>query len=348
MTRSQRSRIGLTGVLLTALAASACGSGATAHGSAASTKASASAPTGERTPPGRIVFRRYTDDSETRGALFTAAPDGTGERRLTNPPPDAVDQEVDWSPDGRRLVFTRVVAEGSDHESHRIAEVAADGSGLRFLCRHGCGGFDDYGVFSPDGRRIAIAHGSGKARDGQLEHVDIWVMDADGGHRRNLTRSAPYSGVRGGVAWSPDGRRLVFAVQLPPASRPSGGRALFLVNSDGSGLGRLTPWRLGANGTPDWSSKQDVIVFRSVQDEESGVGNFFTIRPDGSGLTQVTHFSDSELSHKVGFSPDGRWIVFGSTPRGGASDINVARINGSGLHEVTRTPVSEGAPDWTS
>lgn len=58
---------------------------------------------------------------------------------------------------------------------------------------------------------------------------------------------------------------------------------------------------------------------RGVGDREP-----FTIHPDGTGLHQVTHFVDTVISHKVGFSPDGKWIVFGKgEPRGGRRRLPV-------------------------
>ena len=44
-----------------------------------------------------------------------------------------------------------------------------------------------------------------------------------------------------------------------------------------------------------------MIVFRAVEDDEAGKGNFYTIHPDGTGLTQVTQFTDTVISHKVAF-----------------------------------------------
>ena len=54
---------------------------------------------------------------------------------------------------------------------------------------------------------------------------DIWVMDADGSHRRRLTRTGgrDYPG-----AWSPDGRRLAFG------SERSGNFDVYVMDADGS------------------------------------------------------------------------------------------------------------------
>jgi Tol biopolymer transport system component len=63
------------------------------------------------------------------------------------------------------------------------------------------GGSDIDPAWSPDGKRIAFASN----RDGAYE---IYVMNADGGNRRRLTRT-PRRKSSDSPDWSPDGRRIV-------------------------------------------------------------------------------------------------------------------------------------------
>ena len=110
--------------------------------------------------------------------------------------------------------------------------------------------------------------------------------------------------------WSPDGRRIVFRRIDPYRARK--GYALFVVNVDGSGERRLTPWALRAGDHPDWSPDGRRILFRAnVEGPRTISSNLYTIRPDGSGLTQLTHARGGTVQHlSAGFSPDGRWITF--------------------------------------
>ena len=128
--------------------------------------------------------------------------DGSGRRRLTRSPqndakppggadrsvvcPRACDGDPVWSPNGRRLAFVRIQGGRSD-----IYVVNADGSRLRRLAHaiaftpKGGGpnsGFGANPAWSPDGRTIAFISN----RDGT---DDIFVVNADGGGLRNLTRS---------------------------------------------------------------------------------------------------------------------------------------------------------------
>src|SRR5215212_11283588 len=76
---------------------------------------------------GQIAFRRWLNDENSRSALYTMNPDGTGVRRIVRPARGGHDDQPDWSPDGSRLAFTRCPNE----KPCRLMIVNADGSGLR-------------------------------------------------------------------------------------------------------------------------------------------------------------------------------------------------------------------------
>jgi Tol biopolymer transport system component len=121
--------------------------------------------------------------------------------------------------------------------------------------------------------------------------------------------------------------------------------AIFVVNADGRHSRQLTPWSLDAGDDPDWSPKGKLIVFRS---NESGAGQsqIYVIRPNGSGLRQITRFKTGTTVLSYSFSPDGKWIAFAKTGRGGQPDVFVMRANGTSMRPVTRTTAWDSAPDW--
>jgi TolB protein len=49
---------------------------------------------------GSIAFRRYLGPERTKGAIFTIAPDGTGERQVSRPPRGLSDDFPEFAPDG--------------------------------------------------------------------------------------------------------------------------------------------------------------------------------------------------------------------------------------------------------
>jgi len=115
---------------------------------------------------------------------------------------------------------------------------------------------------------------------------------------------------------------------------------------DGSGLRQLTPWVLGAGGQADWSAASNLIAFRAVNDEELGIGNFYTIRPDGTSVTQVTHFTGITISYKVSFSRDGQRFIFARHTGVEPSALFTIGIDGTNLQRVGNSPESDTAPDW--
>jgi Tol biopolymer transport system component len=74
--------------------------------------------------------------------------------------------------------------------------------------------------------------------------------------------------------------------------------------------------------------------------------NIYTVRPDGTGLTQLTRFAGDVEVLSSSYSPDGKWIVFSRTGQGGLPDLYVMQADGSNVRPLTRTAKWDSAPDW--
>jgi len=172
--------------------------------------------------------------------IYTAKPDGSDLRRLTNLP--GYDAESTISRDGKKIVFTSMRNGDLD-----VYTMNADGSGVRQLTHEL--GYDGGAFFSDDGKKIVYRSqqpqtsqeiadyrdllSRGLIRPGNLE---LWVMDADGKNKRQVTHNgaanfAPY--------FFPGGKRIIFASNLENQKDPSG-FDLYAINADGSGLERIT------------------------------------------------------------------------------------------------------------
>jgi TolB protein len=172
--------------------------------------------------------------------IYTARPDGSDLRRLTNSP--GYDAEATISRDGKSIVFTSMRNGDLD-----IYTMDANGGHVRQLTHEL--GYDGGPFFSYDGKKIVyraehpktpqeIADyksllAQGLIRPGNLE---IWVMDADGKNKHQVTHNgaanfAPY--------FLPDGKRIIFASNM---ADPKNGRDfdLYLINEDGTGQERIT------------------------------------------------------------------------------------------------------------
>ena len=315
--------------------------------------AAAVAEGGKATPPARnglIAFQRYLfQDQPLQADIFAAEADGTGQRRVTRAPHGLIDGEPDSSPDGRAIVFQRCVTVDGPCT---IWSVNADGAGARRLTPRGARKCADETspAFAPDGKTIAFECLT--RRRGQLI-FSIVAMDLDGGHRRVVVGGTSRAGV-GRPQFSPDGKRLVFEHQNIKA-KPKNGHATYVANLDGTGMRRVTPWSLRAGDHPDWSPDGTLILVRSLSNgpDFSHQGNLDTVRPDGSGLRQLTHFGQRvALLQNGSFSADGSAIVFATT-RGSIKtkgsnlpDVFTVAVDGTGLRPVTRSRNWDGSPDW--
>ena len=133
------------------------------------------------------------------------------------------DSDPDYSPDGRRIVFT-----SGRNGSFGIWVADSDGSNPRLLFD---GGAYVTGSprWSPDGRRIVF---DTRARDpAGVGNPSIWMVDADGGQLRRIT-----DGNTGDVApsWSHDGAWVYFA------STRSGNLQIWKTPSQGGPAIQLT------------------------------------------------------------------------------------------------------------
>jgi len=118
----------------------------------------------------RLVFSAPTAHSD--GDLFVINADGSGLSRLLSTP--RLEWPSDWSPNGRKILFTRELPGGTD-----VYSMDADGSSVRRLTH--ARGEDIGGTWSPDGKRIVFT-----SQRFRLAH--LFVMRADGRGEHQLTR----------------------------------------------------------------------------------------------------------------------------------------------------------------
>ena len=190
----------------------------------------------------------------------------------------------------------------------------------------------EHPAWSLNGQRLAYVHDSLNA---------IYTIREDGNDRRHvLTWGA---GVQQ-LSWSPDGSRLVASLRTCPQD---GCRtSLYTMRTDGTELSKITPDTFDAL-SPAWSPDGSRIAFNSRQ---SGAANIWTVAPDGSDLTQITHRT-SGSSTAPAWSRDGDTIAFGSDPEAQYqwSQLFTMRPDGSELQAITpMTPGdSPGSPTFS-
>jgi dipeptidyl aminopeptidase/acylaminoacyl peptidase len=106
-----------------------------------------------------------------------------------------------------------------------------------------------------------------------------------------------------GVDASPDGQRIAFTLRKTDLDANKGRNDIWLVNTDGSGLRRLTSHAAGSS-TPRWAPDGASIYFLSGRSDASQV---WRIPVDGGEAEQVTDLPLDVGDFKI--APDGRHLA---------------------------------------
>ena len=228
---------------------------------------------GKQCPPRPDFSQGYVWAVYDTFDIFTAKPDGSDLKRLTNAP--GYDAETTINRQGK-LVFTSKRDGDLD-----IYTMDADGKNVRRLTNEL--GYDGGPFWSYDGKQIVYRAYHPQTENEKADYVallkqnlirptvlDIWVMNADGSHKRQVTHLnkasfAPY--------FFPDGKRIIFASnQADPKGRDFD---LYMINVDGSGLERIT-YNNTFDGFPMFSPDGKKLVFASNRhDAKEGETNIF-------------------------------------------------------------------------
>jgi Tol biopolymer transport system component len=215
---------------------------------------------GDACPPAADRSRGYVWAVYPTYDIWTARPDGSDLRRLTDN--HAYDAETTVCNRDGSLLFT------SDRDGDLdLYRMDADGSHVQRLTS--TPGYDGGAFFSPDCKKIVWRASrpqgaeledyrrllaQGLVRPGKLE---IWVANADGSDARQLTYLDAASFA---PSFFPSGDRVIFSSNYgDPQGREF---ELWAVNLDGSGLERVT-WSPGFDGFPMFSPDGTRLAFSS-------------------------------------------------------------------------------------
>ena len=229
---------------------------------------------GKECPPRPDYSKGYIWPIHPTFDIYAAYPDGAIVKRLTSTP--GYDAEATVSADGKRIVFTSMRDGDLD-----IYTMDADGRNVRRLTTEL--GYDGGAFFSRDGKRIVyrsyhpktpeqVERYRARLRENVIEPnvFEIWVMDADGRNKRQVTSLgaasfAPY--------FLPDGKRIIFSSNV---NDPKGRNFdLYLVGADGKDLERVT-FEETFDGFPMFSPDGSRLVFASNRNAKArGETNVF-------------------------------------------------------------------------
>lgn len=289
-------------------------------------------------PDGAMVAYAASLPDRLERAILVQTTGPTAPRQLTRPEPGSSDRLPAWSPDGREIAFQRAgpgslcqirvmpasggperVVAGCDLRDMISFSWTPDGRGLLFGSMRTPGGragirvldlgsgrwraidypasandLDYMPRYSPDGRWI------GFVRNPQLG--DVWLMPAEGGRPRPLTRQ--FVEVRG-WDWLPGSESLVFGRRVDSETR------LYRVALDGGPVQDL-----GVQGaqTPSVAVGANAIVFVNRRPKFDLFR--FPLLGAGAGAAGTHLFASTGRDVQPSIAPDAVQLVFGSDRSG--------------------------------
>jgi Tol biopolymer transport system component len=235
---------------------------------------------------GSIAFTYFPRDAAS--GVFTIRKDGSHLRRLTTGGTPAA-----WLPDGTRLALL--------DEPRQLHVVNADGKARQRLTDLG----PLEAAWSPDGARIALVTFDG-----------LFVAGADGRGLRML-HPTPLSYIER-IAWSLDGRRISFGLELDPLA---GGFGVVDVDGGVVAFSSKDGYRWDSDYAMDasWSPDRRTIAIAKPE------GGIDLVSADGVAWNRL-----SDTGEGPAWSPDGRRIAFSDS-----GDIYVVLSDGTGRRKLT-------------
>jgi serine/threonine-protein kinase len=180
---------------------------------------------------------------------------------------------------------------------------------------------------SPEGGRFVA-----NMRDGR--DSDIWVYDIIRGTSTRLT----FDGNNDWPVWSPNGAWVAYG------SRQSGFSNIYMTKADASGqVERLTssPY---PQSPSSWTARGNLLAFLEFR---QGKTQIWTLPVEGDRKPELFLESGFEITYPE-FSPDGRWIAYGSN-ESGRPELYVQPYPGPGPKILVSTDGANRAePAWTA
>ena len=220
-------------------------------------------------------------------------------------------------------------AYGWDYDRHYDIYIAnSNGSDPRNISN--AEGYDAEGSYSADGSQILFASNreaysrtlslaeQALFEDDSSYFMDLYVMDADGGNVRQLTRSPGYDG---GPFFSPDGSKITWR-----RFNPDGNSAeIWTMDADGSNQRQLTADAMVA-WAPYYHPSGEYLIYSSNQ---LGHANFELFLIDTQGAhapVRVTNTDGTDILPV--FSPSGDQLAWSTTRTpDGTSQLHIADWN---------------------
>jgi len=256
--------------------------------------------------------------------------------------------EFYFSADGQYLIGN---AKRDGDQAHHTYITSVDGSKI---WRVNDKGQDACSHFFPDGKKIVwtstrdhldLPPGDWSAPKDYPQGAELYISNPDGSDLKQLTHNKVYEAE---VSVSPDGQWILFSRQT------DGKLDLWRMRPDGSEEQQITHTDDWQEGGSFYLPDSETIVFRAWKREDEGMRGMpmqlFTIKHDGTGLTQIT--KDPGMNWSPHPAPDGVHVAYVRMlmPEGGGRpnfEIFVIDRTTGEKRQLTFNPAFDGFPSFS-
>ena len=282
-------------------------------------------------------------------AICSIGSDGTDSQRLTE---KLETTDPAWSPDGRRIAFTRneEIGESTPFTSDDVFVMDADGSDERRLTPERAGRSSGQPTWSPDGEQVAYVHGPSVSSAVPSRFGGLFAITDDGSDTRRLTQGRADTD----PDWSPDGREIVFVRGVDLASFTNAADDVYVLDVASGATRRLTQSPPGVfEAAPAWSPDGSQIAFVRVTSatQFDGKASIHVINSDGT--SEKLLLANKLFAHRsrasLAWSSDGRTLAFETSSMLGCTSISVLEIASGAIRPLTscsRPIESTVTPTW--
>ncbi len=194
------------------------------------------------------------------GDIFVMDDNGTNRRRFTQNPLWE-ERHPRWSPDGKKIAFSRKM-DKAKHDSYELFIMNADGTDIQQLTHND--GYDTMPSWSPDGKRIVFT----STRSGRFE---IYVIELE---THNVTQLTGLDGEQksGAADLSPDGTQIVYEKFISREGIGFSHKNVYVMSANGENQRPLIPDppddadKIVMRFFPRWSADGQRIVFSDCPD----------------------------------------------------------------------------------
>jgi dipeptidyl aminopeptidase/acylaminoacyl peptidase len=206
---------------------------------------------------------------------------------------------IDLSPDGSEVAF-------SWNRSGTFEIFSAPLEGERIFQLTEANERSVWPRWSPDAKQIAFL----RDRGGD-ERFDIWLVDRDGEHERNLTNEPGV--MHRDIAWSPDGTKLAYTANAAGAGKAF---AIHVIDVT-TGAKRALTDGSRTDFQPQWSPDGALLVFWSRRDNNPMNADLHVVAAAGGEVTRLdTRAGVDGESTDPRWAPEGTRISFTTDTRG--------------------------------